>query len=411
MAVRILHCSDSIDNYNKCLEYKVAGFKKRVAEEGDLVYIAVRQDKKPICGARGILSNPTIDKPWEDADLFVQAFKMTDMEYCEPFDLSILAEPGGSSWAMHYLLGSKKIRDEKAISMLKETFEQNKISEPEYLKDLEEAEEDEKEDVGQESFDIEADEIKIMGTFETIKFVNETDSLMGLEKLVNEQFYQLFPDFSPDQTLLIQENKMFKTSALHNDESKSITGVQGVPDAILIKYSKDEPNPIKIILIEYECYGESKIKSIDKFNYLNGHIIPQLMRFASTFSIVTDRQIRENTVKRWTEKLIEYIYADQAMMEKVNAWVKELYPEKKEQQLALEFNNLLEKSFNNNIGIMLIIDELTHEQRDTIKNILGSFKLENNKGIDFYGYVVRLGQRISVWDSEQEYALNVQKFY
>jgi len=39
---------------------------------------------------------------------------------------------------------------------------------------------------------------------------------------------------------------------------------------------------------------------------LNGQIIPQLMKFASSFCIVTDKQIREQTLKNWIDKIIQY---------------------------------------------------------------------------------------------------------
>lgn len=42
MAIRILHCGSSIENYELCIKEKVAGFIARSAEQGDLVYLAVR---------------------------------------------------------------------------------------------------------------------------------------------------------------------------------------------------------------------------------------------------------------------------------------------------------------------------------------------------------------------------------
>jgi len=412
VSVRILHCGKSLENYNICLKEKVAGFTRRVAEKGDQIYIAVRKGKKTICGGRGILSEPILDKPWEDADRYVQAFKMTNVEYCEPIDLSILANTGGKHWSMYYIQGSKEIKDVAAIKLLEENFEANKQREfifLEYEQHEEESKLSKENEVFSDNETTSEEKLDIMGTFETIKFISETDPVMGLEKLVNTYFFELFPDFLKEYTLLIQEK--FKTSGMSDIYSKNVSGIQGIPDALLIKYSKNDSIPLKIILIEYECYGQSKLKSIEKFNYLNGHIIPQLMRFASTFSIVTDRQIRENTVKHWSKKLIEIIYDNSETMEKVSCWIKELEPGIKEQQIALKLSVLLEEAFKSNLGIMLIIDELTHEQRDTFKNILASFKQENGEGISFYGYVVRLGQKISILDDKLEYALSIQKYH
>jgi len=255
------------------------------------------------------------------------------------------------------------------------------------------------------------EQIKIMGTFETIRFINETDPIMGLEQSVNNYFYELFPDFPPDRTLLIKDNKMFKTLGIEDSFNKLIVGIQGIPDALLIYYNKDDKIPLRIMLIEYECYGESKIKTIEKFNYLNGHIIPQLMRFASTFSIVTDKQIREKTIKHWTEKIIHYIYQDTETTNKFTSWIKELDPAINEQQIALRIHQLLMNAFQTQLSIILIIDELTNEQRDTIKNIIGSFKLENGSSVGFMGYVVRLAQKINIINDQLEYALSVQQLF
>ena len=55
-----------------------------------------------------------------------------------------------------------------------------------------------------------------------------------------------------------------------------------------------------------------------------------------------------------------------------------------------------------------LIDELTGEQNDTIRNVINAFKLENGSAISFIGYTVRLEQKITVLDSKSEYALSVQ---
>jgi len=412
MAIRILHCGKSIENYNLCAEKEVAGFTKRVAEKDDVVYLAVKAGKKTLCGVRGTLSDVTMDKPWEDAERYVQTYKMVDVEYCEPFDLTILAKSGGRYWPIKYIQNAKAITDQLAITLLDQPFISNPKDTFSRLDSIKNEEVESETDEAEDEVMVNQEQIKIMGTFETVRFINETDPYMGLERAVNNYFYELFPDFPCEKSILIKENKMFRTTGMASDNNKqNISGIQGIPDALLLKYTKNEKIPLKIILIEYECYGLSKVKSIDKFNYLNGHIIPQLMRFASTFSIVTDRQIRENTVKTWTDKIVTYIYDNEKVRDKVTAWIKDLYPDIYEQQIALKLNNLLNAAFQSNLGLMLIIDELTYEQRDTIKNIIGSFKLENNDSISFYGYVVRLEQKISILNESEEYALSVQQYY
>ena len=79
---------------------------------------------------------------------------------------------------------------------------------------------------------------------------------------------------------------MFRTKG-----KDGVNGIVGIPDAVLVSFDKnDKKSCIKINIIEYECYGKEKSTSTKKFDYLNSHIIPQLIKFASTFSIVTDSQ-------------------------------------------------------------------------------------------------------------------------
>lgn len=414
MATRILECSTSIINYNLCINEKVAGFTRKTAQSGDLIYFAVKVDKKLKCGARAILSEPTDYKPWEDSDRYKQCFTIKDIEFCTPFELNILSQVEHSYWHLLFVRSSKAIKNDEVIKLIDEHFTSSKTNNfylfPVTNIDIDETIINNSDDnlVNHSSdnnfTDIAEEQIKIMGTFQTVSFLNETDNNRGLETLVNENFYSLFPFYPKSRTLLIAENRLFITSGLNND----ITGIRSIPDGILITFNKELKNPLQINLIEYECYGEQKTKSIDKFNYLNGHIIPQLMRFASTFSIVTDQQIREQTVKSWTDKIIDYIYANNHIQEKVTSWVKELTPEIKEQKVALQIQTLLYSAFKTNLRIILILDELSTEQKDTIKNIIQSFKLENNKGVEFIAYVVRLEQKVSLIDTTLEYALSFQ---
>ena len=132
------------------------------------------------------------------------------------------------------------------------------------------------------------------------------------------------------------------------------------------------------------------------------------MRFASTFSIVTDKSIRERTIEDWVNKIIDYIYFSPEIVEKITTWIREVDKDISEQRIALKLKDLLVEGFKANVRIMLIIDELTGEQNDTIRNVINAFKLENGSAISFIGYTVRLEQKITVLDSKSEYALSVQ---
>ena len=42
---RTLHCSKNFNNFNICLDHKVAGFTHRGQNSGDLIYLLVKQGK------------------------------------------------------------------------------------------------------------------------------------------------------------------------------------------------------------------------------------------------------------------------------------------------------------------------------------------------------------------------------
>ena len=84
-----------------------------------------------------------------------------------------------------------------------------------------------------------------MGTFQTVQFSNETDKIKGLETLVNENFYSLFPQFPETKTLLIPENRLFKTKGFKVD-GNNVQGIRTIPDGLLIEYDRKLKNPFRI---------------------------------------------------------------------------------------------------------------------------------------------------------------------
>ncbi len=194
----------------------------------------------------------------------------------------------------------------------------------------------------------------------------------------------------------------------YNNLMSIVQGIRTIPDGLLFVFNKNSKKPFQINLIEYECYGEKKTRATDKSNYLNSTIIPQLMRFASAFSIITEEATRRHTIEDWVDKIIDYINKDEALYNKVISWIRELNPSIKERSIEREIEKLLIDAFKNNLRVLLIIDELSTEQKNTIKNVINSFKLECGDNIEFVGYVVRLVQSISITNKEAEYALTVQ---
>ncbi len=419
MPTRILHCGKSIENYDLCLKEEVAGFTRRGPAIGDTIYFAVTINDKVYCGMRGSLAETTDFKPWPDNENYVISFMLENVNYSKPFNIKFLSKIGGKYWHLRYLQGAKIIKEEKSIEALAKAFEENIIDEPKYLgpTTIDEIvnQDIEADDIGSSEENVSEiiqaipeEKISIMGTFQTIKFKNETDKCRGIESLVNENFYSLFPYYTEVRSLLIPENRLFISSGIEARGEKAIRGIKSIPDALLIVYNKKAQIPIQINLIEYECFGESKVKSQDKSNYLNGNIIPQLMRFASSFSIVTDKQIREQTIKKWVDKIIQYIFDDRKRQEKFTKWIKEMKPTISDQLIGREIDKILSEALKANLKIVLIIDDLSAEQKDTITNVIRAFRLENGESINFLSYIVRLEQKISITDSEAEYALSVQ---
>ena len=421
MKVRISHCSTSIENYNLCIQNKVAGFTNRGPQSGDLIYLVIKINKKSLCGARFILDEPTDYKPWPDAENYVNALTIKDVEYCTPFNISILSEAGGKYWVLKYAQGSKPISDQAAVNILNSEFlkkktndfiefeesVQNELEMEKQKPDEDETIEDEKEliKVIKEIPDV---KVNIMGTFQTIHFSNESDKIKGLETLANENFYSLFPQFAEAKTLLIPENRFFKTKGFKVD-GNNVSGIRTIPDGLLIVYNLNQKQPFQINLIEYECFGEKKTKQTDKSNYLNSNVIPQLMRFASAFSIITDDQTREHTIKLWVDKIIDYLNNDERQLSKMINWVKNIRSDIKERSIEREIERQLINAFETNLRVLLIIDELSSEQKSTIKNVVSSFKLANGEdNVQFAAYVVRLVQKINIMNNESEFALTVQ---
>lgn len=421
MSCRILHCGKSLNNYNLCIEHSVAGFGTRGPEKDDIVFLAVSHEKQTLCGLRARLGEPTDHQPWPDADRYVSVYKLIDIEYANPFNIRFLVDYGGKHWPLKFLQGAKAIKDEKAVQALHDSFDKYRVNQPVRLlrgDDLTTGEKEEEEDslleidpseLSEVLSEVPEAQIKVMGTFQTILFKNETDVLRGLESLVNENFYNLFPRYRSNQSLLIPENRLFLSSGVEARGEKSIKGIRSIPDALLIVYSEYEKQPFKVALIEYECFGENKTRSQEKSNYFNGQVIPQLMRFASAFSIVTDKQIRDQTIKMWVDKIIKYVYETPERISKVSGWIKQIHPELSDQLVGREIDRVLTEAFQKALQILLIIDDLSDEQKDTITNVIRAFKLESGESIEFVSYIVRLEQRIRVSDADAEYALSVQQ--
>lgn len=408
---RFCYCGKNLENFNLCLDHKVVGFTRRVAGSGDTIYLAVTKDNGTWCSARGIAGEETDIKPWPDADRFKQCFRMESLEFCEPFSLSVLSGVGRFGAYPHlYYQGGRTLddsTDKEVWDLLDKTFRSGgptttpNPSDSLPQKDFVEEETEETSDI--------SEELMIGGTYQTIRFINETDPTRGLEPIVNDNFFGLFPQFREDYTILIDDNRLFPTCGPNtNSLDGKVPGLTGRPDAVLVHLHQTDKLSLQVNIVEYECFGESKVRLSQKNNYMNKHIIPQLMTFASAFSLNTDTQTRANTIQQWTDKIIHHIFTTDRQTEKVFPWIRDKMPGLPSERLGLILRDLLVDSFKENLRILLIIDELNAEHKEALTSIIGSFKLEKGKPAQFTSYVVRLSQRIILDSDKMEYALSFE---
>ena len=391
---KFLNCGKSIQNYFTCMENNVAGFTKRFANKGDIVYFVVNYEKVSYLTAKGLLGEETDKKPWGDAERYIQSFNVDEITYCKPIALGEFKEYFKKLWAIYLQSPISLSNESKVLIEIEKYINENKIEEyhkfEEINQEFEQMELEVNDNEYIEDIIIEEsnegiiidDKVDIMGTFQTIRFKNETDKSMGLEVLVNDNFYNLFTHFQVENSILICDNRKFKTSSIRNSNNDRVLGVETIPDAIMIMHDKKDKNyPFKINLIEYECYGEGKLRSKDKFEYFNGHIIPQLMRFASNFCIVTDSNIRRDTIDKWIDKVIDYVNESEELRNKIKKWMQKIYPDIKEREVDRRFE----------------------------KELFKSFKLDGNSEIEFKSYIVRLEQKIGIVDKNASFALSYQE--
>lgn len=433
MGTIIFSCSNDLENLKICIKEKIIGFRRMHygISKGDTVYLAIRMPKINFCCAKAIISNKTDYIPWRNPELYVLCYRIENIEFCTPFSLDILKNTSAkNAWGAVYIRGNRLITDLDALTLLAENFNKNisnkfypfkdteinppkgkrgrkkkNINDAEMKNILIETSSDEDED---EEIDNPNTLTDIMSTFKVVKFKSEKHKSLGLEGLVNNNFYKLFNNIQEENSILIPHDRMFPTKG-----KDGVNGTIGIPDAVLISFDKnDKKSYIKINIIEYECYGEEKSTSKKKFDHFTGHIIPQLIKFASTFSVVTDNQIRQDTKESWIDKIVEYCGGFES---RISEWIKQLNPDVRQSQWFDKFRKELHKAFENNIRIMLIIDEMTDEQRATIKNMINSFKLKDrNKScyIDFSAHVVRLESLLSYDENTtSKYALSIQDSY
>ena len=95
------------------------------------------------------------------------------------------------------------------------------------------------------------------------------------KNLVNKNFYNLFTQYEHSKSIFIPENRLFMTNG-PKINGYVVQGIRTIPDALLILYDKKLKTPLQISLVEYECFGEEKIRAGEKSQYLNFQIISRI---------------------------------------------------------------------------------------------------------------------------------------
>lgn len=429
MSTRILHCSNSLTNLMICFNSKIVGFTRRLAQQGDLIYIVCKMpDGKTYCFGRMLAETPSAERPWPDADNYVQAYSSDSVEFCDPFEINGLAE-FDPQWVLKFLQGAKAIKNEEATRWLSEKLQKG-ISKELSMKGLEHLLEKEQEFLETESSYTESGKVLALdggdtdsldtleeeiadvdAIFQTINFISETSKQIGLEPLVNKNFFSLFDSFREESTLLLPENRLFRSASSLDADGNAVKGTSGIPDGIAISFNpKNKEKPLSVTLIEYECYGRSKSNFAAKSKYLNTNILPQLMRFASSFSVTTDSDTRNRTIDIYKTKITDLLVTEEYESEhaKVVRWIKELNPAIKPTVIMRDFENYLKEAFKTQLSIMLVIDELSTEQKDTLSNVISAFRLPNGGCISLRTYVVKLIQKIKDGKNGSGYGIALQ---
>lgn len=397
--VRILSCGTNLENFKLCISEQVAGFRIRFHSggTGDTVYLVVKIDNKIYCGARGVLGELTDYKPWPDAANYKDAYRFRKFECCDLFELVPLIRQAGISNAGLVLQSPKPVQDETLRTLLDQTFSSRSLPDgqiPQLLAD----EPSDDDSIAPDDTDDVRYVLDVSAAYQIVPFISETHEEWGLEKLVSEHFFELFPSFTPENNFLISDHRLFQTAGTRNQNNQEITGIRGVPDALLITFEPDNRDAaLRINLIEYECNGTIHCTPAKKEAHLNEHIIPQMIRFASAFSATTEQNMRNSTIQQWRDKIIGYVDQNPSVRDQVDHWIERLNPNISQWNRSFQFQKELEKAFASNVKIMLIIDELSEERSTLISSLVKTFRLPGHNSravsVGYDSYVVQLIER------------------
>ena len=125
--------------------------------------------------------------------MLYEVITLCEIEYCQPFDISILEKAGGKYWSLKYVQSAKTITDEMALQLLQTGFEQNRTNEllqfehPSTINgngNPSDAEEWSTDAVTEENYQevlntVPDVKINITSTYVTVKFETETDQSQG----------------------------------------------------------------------------------------------------------------------------------------------------------------------------------------------------------------------------------------
>jgi hypothetical protein len=418
---RISHCAGSLDKYYSTLREKIEGFTNRGPHPGDCIYLVVKKGKVSYCGARFILGEFSDRKPWPYPEKYVQSLNILNVEYCVPFDISILSEIGGKSWAIKYVLGSKIITDQKAIELLNSIFNANVVNDIEPISGDEQDPlfiqtrtmlhhiegNDQVTNTTEKDSDVVGKGVQKNlqseeSTRETKPKTNQDNETTQVEKSVftgefdQSNIFSVLKNISPENSILLP----FNTNKLTGENSKPNLEqrVSKISKKVLIQLDKSKKSGIPELSIIMQYIQDFKGKTSSPSLSFDHDILPETIHFLEILTNVDTFIQKERFIHDWIDLIMALLDEDEASISKFTDWLRVFQPEIKERSIDRQIQKALHKAFLHKPKITLITDSIENHKISILKAVSGSFNPKNTLEIIDLDIIKR--NRISELDDE-----------
>lgn len=362
MGVRILHCSKNIENYNLCVRNEIAGFRNKGPHFNDIVYLVVKVNGKSFCGARGKLWGYKKEGPWEDAKSYKLCLGIDNIEFCKPFEINFLSRYGGKYWVLKYIRGNK-ILDIPASKALEKIFNYN---------------------LSNEFYDFEKKEF--VDIKPNAKYVAESGQLPikipRPENKLIEKYFSKFKNKYNNYFIIHIDDSIYEKYNLIYKDTIYFKNILRYFNSIFLIFKPRNEFVFDINLLIWEKSNlEKKNSIIEKGLYFNNTVVPRIIQCAAYFSTFTKREIRDFINNNIVNIIIDYIFDDNILKDKVTKWMKSIDKNIKDLKIPYIIGNHIRESLFNNVKIILITDKLEQERDEMAKGMIGSYKNENNNSV------------------------------